>query len=128
VSTRNTDEDDVGSERCRLAGTLGVAPDIGASELRFHFKELAKIHHPDRGGDSDFMMVITEAYNQLINLDDGPGHDLIDAGGEGWEWADDPCLDIDGAGVVRTVLALIVLPLAALALIAMALWFVSTIR
>ena len=46
---------------------LGADKDASRSELERLYKQLAKQHHPDRGGDAEEMKVINEAYRVLAN-------------------------------------------------------------
>mgnify|MGYP002629484244 CR=1 FL=1 len=126
---RSPDRLDIDSERHRLAGTLGVSPDITPTDLQTRFKQLAKIHHPDRGGDADFMMVITEAHDRLLDLIEGSERALARArigGTDGWVWADEATPD-DEASRTRMALALLVLPVLALVLLAITWWFVASV-
>lgn len=42
---------------------LGVAPGTELEKVRARFRELALVHHPDRGGDAAQMRRITRAYD-----------------------------------------------------------------
>ena len=46
---------------------LGSAEDASQDEIERLYKRLAKQHHPDRGGDAEYMKVINEAYQVLGN-------------------------------------------------------------
>jgi hypothetical protein len=46
--------------------TLGVIPSISDAALRERYLSLARTHHPDRGGSSDEMRKINEAYEQVL--------------------------------------------------------------
>lgn len=46
---------------------LGAAEDASESELERLYKRLARRHHPDRGGDTEAMKAINEAYRVLGN-------------------------------------------------------------
>lgn len=48
-----------------LYDLLGVEPDCSREELRKAFYTLARMHHPDIGGDGPFFSTITAAYNIL---------------------------------------------------------------
>lgn len=48
---------------CRI---LGVSPDATKSEIKTKYRELAKIHHPDAGGDPDKFREISNAYEEAI--------------------------------------------------------------
>ncbi len=41
---------------------LGVSPDASASTVRDAFRDLARIHHPDVGGDAATMARINDAF------------------------------------------------------------------
>lgn len=44
---------------------LGVDQDAGEAEIKKAFRNLSKIHHPDKGGDAEVFKVITSAYEIL---------------------------------------------------------------
>ncbi len=46
--------------------TLGVIPSISDAALRERYLALARTNHPDRGGSSDEMRKINEAYEQVL--------------------------------------------------------------
>ncbi len=46
---------------------LGSDPEDGQHVLRRRWRNLAKTHHPDRGGDPAMFLKITEAYQLLSN-------------------------------------------------------------
>ena len=46
--------------------TLGVRPGISDGALRERYLELARQHHPDRGGDADAMRRVNDAYEQVL--------------------------------------------------------------
>jgi len=48
---------------------LGVNRNATAEEIRKAYREKAKIHHPDRGGDPEIFKQINEAYEVLSNSD-----------------------------------------------------------
>ncbi len=112
-----------------LAGTLGVDPTCSPDELHSAYKNLAKIHHPDLGGDADFMKVLSEAYDQLVDLLNYEQSAMAIDAGAGWDWTED---DVDDSGntlleAISTVLPLVFLLVVAAGLVAVALWFISAI-
>lgn len=46
---------------------LGVEKTASEAEIRSSFRKLAKIHHPDKGGDPNVFVRLTMAYNTLSN-------------------------------------------------------------
>lgn len=49
--------------------TLGLTVGASPEEVKKAYRELAKIHHPDRGGDASRMSSINAAYDELKELD-----------------------------------------------------------
>ena len=49
-----------------LLGLLGLNPYATEAEVKKRFRELAKIHHPDHGGDNEKMAELIDIYNKLI--------------------------------------------------------------
>jgi hypothetical protein len=45
--------------------TLGVAKTDSADRIRERYRELAALHHPDRGGSAEQMQRINEAYERI---------------------------------------------------------------
>lgn len=45
--------------------TLGLFPPFDLVQLKSAYKDLAKLHHPDRGGDPNKMIEINTAYEAL---------------------------------------------------------------
>ena len=45
---------------------LGLAPGASAEEIRSRFRELALVHHPDRGGDARVMAGLLLAYRAAL--------------------------------------------------------------
>lgn len=45
---------------------LGLAPTAAENEIRARFRELALVHHPDRGGNADDMSRLVEAYRLAV--------------------------------------------------------------
>lgn len=59
---------------------LGVRADASAEEIRAARRELARVHHPDAGGDAAVMQRVNAAAAQALRLlDDGAGIDDVDA-------------------------------------------------
>ena len=46
---------------------LGLTPSATGEEERDKYKELAKQHHPDKGGDRHYFSVITKARNKILH-------------------------------------------------------------
>lgn len=44
---------------------LGLSPSASWEEIERAYRQKAKIHHPDRGGDEDTMRALNEAYTLL---------------------------------------------------------------
>ena len=44
---------------------LGLSPSASWEEIERAYRQKAKIHHPDRGGDEDTMRALNEAYSLL---------------------------------------------------------------
>ena len=44
---------------------LGLPYDAGAEEIRRRFRELAKLYHPDAGGDAGDFIELKESYDKL---------------------------------------------------------------
>jgi len=55
---------------------LGVAEDVSQEELERMYKRLAVQHHPDRGGNTEDMKAINEAYEVLGNEATRRAYDL----------------------------------------------------
>lgn len=45
---------------------LGIAPGSSSEEIRSRFRELAMLHHPDRGGDATRMATLVAAYRSAL--------------------------------------------------------------
>jgi hypothetical protein len=58
---------------------LGLAADATADQIRTARRELARLHHPDAGGDAAMMKRVNAAAAQALRLLDGNG-----AGRSGW--------------------------------------------
>lgn len=50
---------------------LGVSSSASWEEVEKAYRNKAKIHHPDRGGDADTMRALNEAYNMLKRIHRG---------------------------------------------------------
>ncbi len=44
---------------------LGLSPSASWPEVERAYREKAKVHHPDRGGDDDAMRALNDAYARL---------------------------------------------------------------
>lgn len=55
---------------------LGISKNATASEIRNAYKQMAKTHHPDRGGDESKFKIINEAYQILSNADKKADYDI----------------------------------------------------
>lgn len=44
---------------------LGLSPSAQWEEIERAYRQKAKIHHPDRGGDEDTMRALNEAYGRI---------------------------------------------------------------
>jgi len=47
---------------------LGLSPSASWEEIERAYRQKAKIHHPDRGGDQDAMRALNDAYSALKQL------------------------------------------------------------
>ena len=48
-----------------LLGLLGLPAHAGIQDIKARFRELAKKHHPDRGGDAERFIEMMEVYERL---------------------------------------------------------------
>lgn len=55
---------------------LGISADSTTDQIKLSFRELARRHHPDRGGDADSFHRIREAYELLSNPAEREKYDL----------------------------------------------------
>ena len=46
---------------------LGLNKDASKEEIKEAYKKLAKLHHPDKGGNEEMFKLIKSAYELLIN-------------------------------------------------------------
>lgn len=46
---------------------FGLTPGASVDEIKSRFRELAKKYHPDRGGSSEKMIEVLEAYHKLMD-------------------------------------------------------------
>ena len=53
-------------ERSEALAELGLEPGVSWAEIRQRYRRLAMQHHPDRGGDTETLQRINEAYRQLM--------------------------------------------------------------
>lgn len=53
-------------ERQQALTVLGLPPDATRQQIKRRYRELAKQHHPDRGGDEREMQRIIAAYHLLM--------------------------------------------------------------
>lgn len=58
---------------------LGISKEASPTEIKTAYRKLARIHHPDKGGDSDTFEAIANAYRTMLQIgididrdDDGP--------------------------------------------------------
>src|ERR1700730_10600195 len=58
-------------ERQQALAVLGLPPDATSQQIKRRYRQLAKKHHPDRGGDRREMQRIIAAY-QLLMKDQSP--------------------------------------------------------
>ena len=47
---------------------LGISPSASWQEIEKAYRQKAKVHHPDRGGDEDAMRALNHAYAQLKKI------------------------------------------------------------
>ena len=47
---------------------LGISPSAPWEEIERAYRQKAKIHHPDRGGDGDAMRALNDAYSTIKRL------------------------------------------------------------
>jgi len=47
---------------------LGLSPSASWDEIERAYRQKAKVHHPDHGGDEDAMRTLNEAYSRLKRL------------------------------------------------------------
>lgn len=66
---------------------LGLLPGATVGDLKARFRDLALIHHPDRGGNAENFVALRDAYNRLLAKLGQPPELQI-------------CAECSGAGVV----------------------------
>lgn len=77
---------------------LGIAPSATAAQIREHYYALARVQHPDVGGDAVAMAAITEAYGVLGNATRRKAYDSKR------RFLSKPCTACKGQGVTyRTI-------------------------
>lgn len=54
-----------GSDMDMCYRMLGLSPSARWEEVERAYRQKAKIHHPDRGGDADTMRALNEAYSRI---------------------------------------------------------------
>ena len=59
-----------------LYATLGVAHDANARQIKAAYRSLARINHPDLGGDERIMVRLNEAWQTLRDADRRAQYDL----------------------------------------------------
>lgn len=65
------------SEFIDLYEILNLSPDCTRNDIKKTFRELAKMHHPDHGGDPKMFQLITMAYEILIDKNERTQYDKI---------------------------------------------------
>lgn len=53
---------------CSAALILGLLPPVTLEQVKAAYRELAKVHHPDVGGDAARFKMVSEAYQDLLEL------------------------------------------------------------
>ena len=59
------DLDDASHESDVCYKLLGVSPSASWREIEEAYRQKAKIHHPDHGGDQDTMRALNDAYSRI---------------------------------------------------------------
>ena len=72
---------------------LGVPPGSSTENIKARYRELARLKHPDLGGDTDEFAAITEAGAVLTDEGDRSAHDRA------LRLFMDPCVKCAGAGL-----------------------------
>ena len=57
--------------------TLGISRTATHAQILKAFRALAKVHHPDRGGDADLFGCIVKAYRTLSNPVSKSEYDML---------------------------------------------------
>jgi curved DNA-binding protein CbpA len=63
--------------RSRAAALLGVEPDADADDVKSAFREYARTHHPDRGGDSEQFDDAVAARDVLLRASARPARQRV---------------------------------------------------
>ena len=67
--------------------TLGAVRGEGRAEIERRYKRLARLHHPDRGGDEEEMKAVNEAWRVLGDADARSAYDARHARAAGTTYA-----------------------------------------
>ena len=73
-----------GSSRAKAFETLGLEPEVSASEIEVAYRKARRKAHPDHGGTSQEFIAIQRAYKLLTNT------------------SSQRCAECDGSGFVET--------------------------
>jgi DnaJ-class molecular chaperone len=61
---------------------LGVTKQVSQEEIKKAYRDLCKLHHPDKGGDEDKFKEISEAYENLSDKDKRAKYDRFGHGSQ----------------------------------------------
>jgi DnaJ-class molecular chaperone len=85
--------------------TLGLGEGASPAEVKEAWRQLASVHHPDRGGDAAEFTRLRKAYQEALDLANAPkvcskcgGNGRIQHA-NGWAAVDLPCGHCGGSGV-----------------------------